>query len=161
MRLFTNPQHKGWMRTQPKRMSSGAMILENDAHELLVVKANYKNYWTLPGGIVNSNETPKQAAIRETSEEVGIILDAADVSFVAIVNRISDEAQTFQFVFGAYLPAVAAEKIILQKSEIDECTVVTRAQVLSGDRRYAKAVLNWANGITGYIEQTFNEGKLA
>ena len=157
MRLFTNPQHKGWMRAQPKRMASAAMLLENDAGELLIVKAYYKNYWTLPGGIVDRNETPKQGAIRETREEVGITLNPETVSFVAIANRASSEAQTYQFVFKAPLPQGVS--IVLQKSEIDEYAFVSRSQVLSGDRRYAKAVIHWANDAVGYIEETFEEGR--
>lgn len=157
MRLFTNPQHKGWMRTQPKRMASAAMLLENDIGELLIVKANYKSYWTLPGGIVDSNETPKQGAIRETREEIGVTIDSDHVSFVAVANRISSEAQTYQFIFKASLPS--AISIVLQKSEIDEYAFVSRNQVLSGDRRYAKAVMNWAKNVAGYIEETFEEEK--
>lgn len=154
MRFF---QHKNWMRTQPKRMASGAMMLENDAGELLVVKAHYKNYWTLPGGIVEADETPKQSAIRETYEEVGITLDPASVSFVAVANRLSSEAQTYQFIFKALL--ATSDPIVLQKSEIDEYAFVSRSQILAGDRRYAKAILSWANNATGYIEETFERGK--
>lgn len=143
------------MRKQPKRMASAAMLLENNAGELLIVKANYKNYWTLPGGIVDRSETPKQGAIRETREEVGVALEPKAVSFVAIANRTSSEAQTYQFIFKAPLPQDAS--IVLQKSEIDEYAFASRSQVLSSDRRYAKAVVNWANGVVGYIEETFEE----
>lgn len=144
---------------QPKRMASSAMILENNAGELLVVKANYKPYWTLPGGIVDKNETPKQAAIREVSEEVGIVLDTVDVSFVAVVDRISNEAQTYQFIFKAKLAAGAASRITLQKSEIDEYAFVTKDQVFSSDRTYAQAVRAWATDTHGYIEQLFKKGE--
>ncbi len=133
------------------------MILENEAEELLVVKANYKNYWTLPGGIVNQRETPRQAAIRETKEEVGVQLDANDVTFVAVADRISDVAQTYQFIFKAPLTADAMQSIALQPSEIDEYALVSRGQVLSGDRRYAKAIYNWAGDVSGYAEQRFDE----
>jgi 8-oxo-dGTP diphosphatase len=159
MRLFATSRHKKWMDSQPRRMSSGAMMLENERRELLVIKANYKNYWTLPGGIVDYSETPKQAAIRETSEEVGILLDPAKVTFVAVVDRISSDLQTYQFIFKAPVAAGAFESIALQASEIDEYAFVSKAQVLAGDRIYGQAIYAWANDVSGYIEQTFESEK--
>lgn len=144
------------MDAQPKRMSSSGTLLENNAGELLIVKANYKDYWTVPGGIIDEGETPQQAAIRETAEEVGLILKPDDLTFVAVADRISQSAQTYQFIFKARLPQ---QEIKLQRSEIDDYTFVTREQVLSGDRRYAKAIINWANNVTGYVEQTFDRDK--
>ena len=146
------------MDTQPKRMSSSGVWLENQAGELLIVKANYKDYWTVPGGVIDEGETPKQAAIRETSEEVGLAVNADDLSFVVVADRISRAAQTYQFIFKATLPSPLQE-IKLQKSEIDDFTFVTQEQVLSSDRRYAKAILSWANNVTGYVEQTFDRDK--
>lgn len=143
----------------PKRLSSSALLLENEARELLVVKANYKSYWSLPGGIIEHGETPKQAAIRETFEEIGIKLDGEKVSFVCVVDRVSSWAQTYQFVFKASLIMKDKPSIVLQPSEIDEYAFVTKEQVLSKDRPYAQAIFQWANGASGYIEQRFEKGK--
>jgi 8-oxo-dGTP diphosphatase len=157
MRFFSTPRRLKWMDAFPKRLSSGAMMLENERCELLVIKANYKNYWTLPGGIIDQGETPKQAAIRETSEEVGVLLDSAKVKFVAVVDRISSDAHTYQFIFKAPVAAGAFESIALQASEIDEYAFVSKAQVLAGDRNYGQAIYVWANGTSGYIEQNFEK----
>lgn len=156
MRLFGLGRPKNWMDAQPKRMASSAVLLENGAGKLLIVKANYKDYWALPGGIIERDETPRRAAVRETLEEIGVALNPDELAFVVVANRMSGSAQTYQFVFGAMLPT---NQINLQKSEIDEFTFVSREQVLSGDRRYAKAIQNWANGVTGYTEQTFDWNK--
>lgn len=141
------------MDTQPKRMSSSAVWLENTSGELLIVKANYKDYWALPGGIIEADETPRQAAVRETLEEVGLRLDSESLDFALVTNRMSGSAQTYQFIFKAKLPLA---QITLQKAELDASAFVTKEQVLSADRRYAQAIQNWANGRTGYIEQTFD-----
>jgi 8-oxo-dGTP diphosphatase len=146
------------MDAQPKRMSSAAMLLENAAGELLIVKANYKDYWTLPGGIVDDGETPKQAAIRETFEEVGLTIDPTDVSFVAVIDRSGDTAHTYQFIFKAPM-SPDVQPIKLQASEIDEYAFVSKTTTLSNDRRYAKAILHWASNDSGYLEQTFDRDK--
>jgi len=146
---------KAWLEKLPKRVSSAALILENSAEQALVVKANYKPYWTFPGGIIDPDETPKEAAVRETFEEVGLKVASKDVLFVAVIDRKSEVAQTYQFVFKAVLLPGAVHDITLQAAEIDEFALVTKTQVLSRDREYAAAVKNWANNSTGYSEYTF------
>jgi len=41
-------------------------------NKLLLIKNTYRKGWTLPGGGVKKNESPKQTAIREVYEEVGM-----------------------------------------------------------------------------------------
>lgn len=133
------------------------MILENSIGQVLIVKANYKPYWTFPGGIIDADETPKQGAIRETLEEVGIVVDPRKVEFIAVVDRRSSFAETYQFIFKAPLTLGGIKKIVLQASEIDEYLLVTREQVKLNERSYGKVINHWANSRTGYIEQTFGE----
>lgn len=157
MGVLRNYRRKHWMDRQPRRISSSAMILENSVGQALIVKANYKPYWTFPGGIIDANETPREAAIRETLEEVGIAVDAEKVKFFAVANRKSRVAETYQFIFTAPLNMGTLDKIVLQSSEIDEYALVTKEQVRSGDKDYGKVILHWADNTTGYIEQTFGK----
>ncbi len=152
MKVFTD--HAQWLESLHKRISSGAVLLENAAGELLIIKNNYKEHWSLPGGVVDPGETPKQAAIREVIEEVGITLASDQVEFVSVIDRVGDNAQTYQFIFRSTVP-VDESKIVLQMDEIDEHAFVTREQVISGDRNYGKVLYAWAHGQTGYVEQTF------
>lgn len=148
---------KHWLERQPSRVSSATLILENSIGQALIVKANYKPYWTFPGGIIDKGETPLQAAIRETFEEVGIRLHAADVVFVAVVNRKSDYADTYQFIFKAKLTKQMLNDITLQVTEIDNYLLITKADVRAGGRPYGKVISHWAASHVGYIEQTFGK----
>lgn len=141
------------MQALHKRASSSTLLLENSAGELLIVKANYKKHWTVPGGVIGERETPLHAAVRETYEEVGVQINPADVEFVAVINRSGPVFDTYQFVFKAALPENAT--IHLQSDEIDDYTFVTKAQLAKNDRYYGEVIFHWANERTGYIEQEF------
>ncbi len=157
MKFFKINKTKRWLKKLPKRVSSSAMLLENSVGQVLIVKANYKSYWTVPGGIIDPHETPREGAIRETFEEIGVKVTPAKVVFVAVVDRRSDFAETFQFIFKAPLEPGMSNTILLQATEIDKYALVTREQVLSNDREYGKVIQHWATNTTGYIEQTFGK----
>ena len=145
-----------WLKTMDARVGSASVILEDEDGQALIVKANYKSYWTFPGGIIDKGETPKEAAIREVREEVGLTIDPATVTFAWVASRSSHVAQTLQFVFKAKLPASAIDHIKMQSSEIEDWRFVSKDDVLSEDIHYAKAVDLWARDFSdGYTEQTF------
>lgn len=159
MRLFKKKTYESfiaWSKSLDRRVSSAAVILEDSSGRALIVKANYKAYWTFPGGIVDKGETPKEAALRETFEEVGITINPAVLTFTAVVNRKSDEAQTYQFIFRARLTNRMLGQIVLQSSELDEFAFVTKDEVKRADRVYGKVIDHWAKNAEGYVEQEFN-----
>jgi len=148
--------HYAWLKKMDARVSSAAVILEDEAGRVLIVKATYKRYWTFPGGVIDKGETPKEAAIREVQEEVGLTIDPETVTFAWVASRSSHVAQTLQFVFKATLPAAALDTIKMQFSEIEDWRFVSKDEVLSEDIHYAKAIDLWARDFSdGYIEQTF------
>ena len=81
-RPFTDTETITWMSTLEKRMSSAAIALYDATGRVLVVKAHYKHYWSFPGGVVDAGETPRQAAVRETKEEVGVAVEADALAFL-------------------------------------------------------------------------------
>lgn len=155
MREFTPEETAKWFASLEKRMSSSAVAICDEQDRILIVKANYKNYWSFPGGIIDAGETPRQGAVREVSEEVGIALSPNQLDFCFVVDRVSTVAQTYQFVFQAKVDSSVLEHIILDRDELDEFALVTRQQILDGDRAYGESTGRWARGYEGYAEQTF------
>lgn len=151
--MFNLTDNLNWLDTLPKRASSATLQLENEQGQILIVKASYKRYWTFPGGVIDPGETPKEAAVRETLEEVGITVLPDEVSFVSVANRFSHHAETYQFVFKAPLSQEQIDGIVLQASEISDYALVDREEVASRNRLYGQVIHNWAQGVDGYIEQ--------
>lgn len=56
-----------------KRMAAGLLLTDAD-ERVLLVEPVYKAGWEIPGGCVEADESPYQAAIRECREELGLDL---------------------------------------------------------------------------------------
>ncbi len=62
------------MAGQPARtvvLAAGAVITD-PAGRVLLVKPNYRDWWSVPGGICEFGEPPHLGCRREVAEEVGI-----------------------------------------------------------------------------------------
>lgn len=56
----------------PRKRAAATMLITDPAGRVLVVNPTYKPSWELPGGAVEQDESPRAAAIREVTEELGI-----------------------------------------------------------------------------------------
>lgn len=65
-----------------------------------MIKASYKNHWTFPSGIVDDKESPKQAALRETKEETGLLFNEGECKLLAVVYTASNGTDRDRFNFG-------------------------------------------------------------
>jgi 8-oxo-dGTP pyrophosphatase MutT (NUDIX family) len=63
-----------WRLTRPRHL--GAVVAIYVGAALLLVRCSYRRGWHLPGGGIRSGETPKDAALRELAEELGLVAPA-------------------------------------------------------------------------------------
>ena len=141
-----------WLDSLNKQIS-GSAVIATIGDKVLLVKANYKSYWTFPGGIVDAGETPLQAAQREFQEEVGLKVNLRQSDFTLLEVTRKLQYIIYHFMFKIRLPAELVTKIKLQTEEIEAYQVLNREQILSGDYgQMSYTVLAWARGETGYIE---------
>lgn len=143
--MYSRNHVKRFLRERVARPASAGVIVENNEGEVLVLKAHYKPYWSFPGGWIEHNQTPREAALRELEEETGIVLTASDIVFDSMVNRISDIMQSYQFIFRAIAPLDLKETdIVVQASEIDTWKWVSRQHILEQREDFGGAVQSWA-----------------
>lgn len=72
--------------TDVRPLAADAVVVIDD--EVLLLKRDHEPYegtWVLPGGLVEPDETAREACLRETAEEVGL-----DVRLVSEVGRYDE-----------------------------------------------------------------------
>lgn len=142
-----------------KRTASVVVILLLPDARVVAVKARYKDYWSFPGGMIDDDETPLQAAVREVQEEVGVTIRTEQLEFVLVVDRESEHLRTYQFVFECPISSEQASSIRIEESELSDYVFVSKTDILGGDQRvYSQTARHWAAGVRGYEEQQFGAG---
>lgn len=116
-----------------KRMASGVLFF-NKKQEVLLVKPNYKEGWGIPGGVVDENESPLQAAIREVKEELNLAIPSTRLSLVCLGYSpqagIKTEALQFTF-YGGELLLEQIQTIVLQEEELVEYAFFKKSEATS------------------------------
>jgi 8-oxo-dGTP pyrophosphatase MutT (NUDIX family) len=104
-----------------KYMSAGSLFV-NEQGELLVVKPTYKDGWEIPGGIVEADESPKQACLREIGEELGLDVPLGPLLVVDYRPGDGERSDSLHFVFsGGTLRAAQIAAIRLPPAELSAC----------------------------------------
>lgn len=144
-------------RLPAKRMAAAALFLRDD-ERLLIVKPWYRPWWLLPGGVVERDESPRQACVRETREELGLAISPERLLCVDYTAASASATESLQFVFWAgKLAAAQLDAIHLQMEELTEWRLVTLAEALPLvaprlARRLPACLRALATGATLYLE---------
>ena len=104
-----------------KRMAAGALFLDQDRN-ILMVKPAYKDYWHLPGGLVEQDESPYAACVREVREETGLEMKNGRLLTVDYSSADSEgRTEHLEFIFyGGLLENAAIKKIQCPEGEIEK-----------------------------------------
>lgn len=117
-----------WHASLPGVIVSAGALIGDGGGGVLVVKPNYRDHWTLPGGICEFGEAPRAGCAREVMEELGI--DARLGALLAIDWQLAQEIYgptarpAVFFIFdGGTMPSLSG--IRLQQEELDDCRFAT------------------------------------
>jgi len=112
-----------------KRMASG-VIIHNIKGEILVLKTAYKDHWEIPGGVIEENESPRQAAEREVLEEIGLSIRITGCLVTHYRAARGDQNENIMFVFdGGVINDISQIKI--DGKEISEARFVSFSEAVS------------------------------
>ncbi|QDN90488.1 NUDIX hydrolase [Streptomyces sp. RLB3-6] len=110
------------------RMAAGALFFDA-ADRILMVEPTYKDYWDIPGGYVETGESPLHAAIREVHEELGI---TPPIGRLLAVDWAPNEAEGDKVLYlfdGGQLSQDHLAQITLQLDELKGFTFLPPEQV--------------------------------
>lgn len=112
------PQHAAWSER-------AALILTRRSLQL----RDHAGQWALPGGRIEPDETPEQAALRELSEEVHLALD-----LTAVMGRLDDYVTRSGFVITPVVVwAGAAREIAPNPAEVQSIHRIPIEEFLRAD----------------------------
>lgn len=108
-----------------KRMAAGVLFFDEN-QKFLIVRPNYKHCWDIPGGIIEVNESPMRACIREIKEELGINKNKLSILCIDYTGKRGDKNESLQFIFyGGTLNDKEIKEIKLQPEELIEFKFVS------------------------------------
>lgn len=81
------------------RIQSRVFITNNAGDKILLLRNKGKDFWYLPGGGLEDNETIIECAEREVFEEVGVKIEIEKMLYTQELH--DDERQYFEFFFAS------------------------------------------------------------
>jgi ADP-ribose pyrophosphatase YjhB (NUDIX family) len=108
-----------------RRVDSAGVLLKNKEKFFLVHSTGSvkSQGWGIPKGRIDSGETLKDAAVRETKEECGLQIDPSDIKLLTVINynskdehgpvhkylhvflcEVSEEVLDYKFYCDSYFP---------------------------------------------------------
>jgi ADP-ribose pyrophosphatase YjhB (NUDIX family) len=69
---FTDADTQAWYAGLATMYGAAAALITDPSGRVLLVKPNYRDHWSLPGGVLEHGEPPHLGCAREVAEEVGL-----------------------------------------------------------------------------------------
>ena len=96
------------------------------------MKPCHEDTWGIPGGIVEQNESPLQACVREVHEEIGLQRAMERLLCVDYTSENANSSESLQFIFlGGTLSPDEIAAIRLCAEELSEYSLLEPAKALT------------------------------
>jgi len=138
---YSRAEEVAWYATLATMFGAAAALFTNPAGRILLVKPNYRDHWSLPGGLLEDGEPPHAGCRREVAEELGLqitpgplltvawvppdgvrprpvvhfIFDGGELDDDVPIDLQDDELDEYRFVepgdLASYLPPIIAARV--------------------------------------------------
>jgi ADP-ribose pyrophosphatase YjhB (NUDIX family) len=113
--------HNEWFAQQPGVVLAAGALITDPAGWVLLVKPNYRDFWTVPGGICEHGEPPHAGCAREVAEEIGLELLVGRLLTIDWSQPYGPEARPIMhFLFDCGELDDEGAGIVLQREELDD-----------------------------------------
>jgi 8-oxo-dGTP diphosphatase len=129
----------------PRKRLIAHVLLTDDQDRVLLCETQFKTDWELPGGIVEPGESPRQGAVREVREELGVDWPVGRLLVADWMPPYLGWEDAIEMIFdGGRVTDEQLGRFVLQASEIRRvrlCTIAEAAHLVTplAHRRLALA----------------------
>ena len=97
-------------------------IIFNEAGKLLMIERhkNGEHYFVLPGGHIEANESPEDAAVREVLEETGLRVTLSKLLYTSTDDKFGNEQRLYLCDYHGGEPALQTDSIEYQIQQSGE-----------------------------------------
>lgn len=137
------------------------MLFSNIEGEVLLVQPTYKQHWELPGGVVEADESPRDAAQREIAEELRLDYPAGRLLVLDWVPSTVNRSEGVIAVFdGGVLSSIEISRLVVPSDELRGFGFFGIAELGSVlppllVRRMGAAANALRDGTTAYLEDGY------
>jgi 8-oxo-dGTP diphosphatase len=108
-----------WFSGLPGVVVAAGALITDQGGRVLLVKPNYRELWSLPGGICEFGEPPQAGCHREVAEELGLTIDVGRLLVTDWSRPFGAQARPMMhFIFDGGVLTDGA-RITVQESELD------------------------------------------
>jgi 8-oxo-dGTP pyrophosphatase MutT (NUDIX family) len=155
-----------WYASLATMYGSAAAVITDPSGRVLLVKPNYRDHWSLPGGVLEHAEAPHAGCFREVEEEIGLVLPPGRMLTVAWTAPDGERPKPIvSFLFDGGVLADPSG-IRLQEEELDDWRFVAPDEL--GDylpafllQRVTAALTARATGTAAYVADQADEDPVA
>ncbi|MCX4735860.1 NUDIX hydrolase [Streptomyces sp. NBC_01363] len=128
---MTTTDYTSYIAGLPRVLAAAATVFRDDRGRVLIVEPNYRDGWALPGGTVESDdgESPRQAARRETAEEIGLDLQPGRLLAIDWARGPQRPPIAAYLYDGGVLDEARFQAIRLQEEELLSWKLVEREEI--------------------------------
>ncbi len=142
----------------PFKLPAYVGIILQEKQSVFLVKRHNTNwaegYWNFPGGLIEQNESPQIAAVREIKEEVDIIVTPSDLQFIQVLYIRKNKINT-QDIIGFYFRTHKWQKIP-KNNEPDKITAAQWFELDKLPNTITDHALSAIEGITKNVHYAEN-----